>query len=134
MSFGDKIRKARGKITQAAVAEAMVKTGLVENFSKGALSQWENNRTTPDLPQFIAFCSVTGASADELLLNRKLQGLEKRIGALPEPLREFVIQALQLAEEAKPHIPSKFLTAPTKQTYPAFFQYLLELSQTLRPK
>lgn len=124
------MQKAReaAKMTQMQVAEGV---GLK---TKSAVSQWENNKTTPELDQFRAFCALTGASADELLLGKKLQGLEKRIGALPEALREFVIQALELAEEAKPHIPTKFLTPPTKQTYQAFHQYLVDLSQTLRAK
>jgi transcriptional regulator with XRE-family HTH domain len=129
MSLGTKIKAARAeaKLTQQQVADAL-------DITKGSVSQWETNETTPTLNQFRAFCALTSASADALLLDRQLRGLEKRIGALPDALREYVMQALQLAETAKPRIPTRFLTPPTKQTYQAFHQYLVELSETIRPK
>lgn len=129
VSLGAKIRAARkaAKMTQQKVADGL-------DLTKGAISQWETNDTTPTLNQFRAFCALTSSSADEILLDRQLRGLEKRIGALPDALREYVMQALQLAEQAKPRIPTRFLTPPTKQTYQAFHQYLVELSESLRSK
>lgn len=129
MSLGAKIREARklAELTQDQVAEAL-------GLTKGAVSQWETNSTTPTLGQFRAFCSATKASADELLLGRRLQGLEKRIGALPDALREYVILALEQSEAAVPHIPQQFLIPPTKQTYQAFHQYLIEQGKTLKSK
>jgi transcriptional regulator with XRE-family HTH domain len=56
-------RKAAG-MTQDKVAE---KLGL----TKGAVSQWENDTTTPDLGYFIEFCKAVNASADEVLLARR---------------------------------------------------------------
>jgi transcriptional regulator with XRE-family HTH domain len=56
-------RKAAG-MTQDKVAE---KLGL----TKGALSQWENDTTTPDLGYFVEFCKAVNASADEVLLGRR---------------------------------------------------------------
>lgn len=122
-----KTARLAAKKTQDQIAEGL-------KLTKGAVSQWETNTTTPTLGQFRAFCDLTGASADELLLNRRLSALEKRIGALPDALREYVMQAIELAEHTRERIPSRFLTAPTKQTYPAFHQYLIELSETIRPK
>lgn len=129
MSLGSKIKKARNdaKLTQEQAAEAL-------NITKGAVSQWEQNATTPTLNQFRAFCALTHTSADELLLNKKLHGLEKRIAALPEALYEYVVIALELAEEAKNKIPKQFLTPPTKQTYQPFHEYLLSLSESLKQK
>lgn len=123
MSLGTKMHAARkaAKKTQEQIAEAL-------DITKGAISQWENNGTTPTLGQFRAFCVITGASADELLLGKKLAGLEKRIAALPDALREYVMQSIDLAEETRPHIPDRFLTPPTKQTYQAFHEYLTELA------
>lgn len=128
-SLGARIKQARkdAKQTQEQVAEAL-------GLTKGAISQWENNGTTPELAQFRSFCSVVNASADEILLGKKLRGLEKRIGALPEALREYVIQALEFAEEIKAMIPTRFLVTPTKSTYQAFHQNLVELAQSVRSK
>lgn len=127
MSLGKKIRAARdlAKLTQEQVAEAL-------DLTKSAISQWEGNKTTPTLSQFRAFCALTGASADELLLSRKIQGVEKRIAALPDALRQYVLQALELSEEATPKIPAKFLTPPTKSTYQEFHDYLVGLSATIK--
>jgi transcriptional regulator with XRE-family HTH domain len=128
MSLASKMKAARttAKKSQQQVADRI-------GVTKGAVSQWETegaNNTTPELSQFTAWCEVTGASADEILLNRRLTGLEKKIGALQPPLREYIKQAIELAESVNNRIPARFLTAPTKQTFQAFHQYLIDLEQS----
>lgn len=127
MSLGGKIREARhaAKMTQQQVADAL-------DITKGAVSQWESNQSTPTLTQFRAFCSVTNASADEILLDKELRGIEKRFAALPDALREYATQALAFAEEVKSKIPVKFMVPPTKATYQAFHDHLVALAGQLR--
>lgn len=66
MSLGSRIKAARNtaKKTQDQVAEAL-------GVTKGAVSQWENGGTIPELEYFMEFCRYTKASADEVLLDRK---------------------------------------------------------------
>lgn len=129
MSLGKKIKESRefAQLTQDQAAEAL-------GITKGAISQWEQNKTTPTLTQFRAFCSITNASADELLLDKELRGVEKRINALPDAMREYVLLAIEFSESIKEKIPIRFMVAPTKATYQAFHQHLVELSDSTKGK
>jgi len=55
-------------------------------------------------------------------------GLDERIASLPEALREYVIQQLRLAEEARGKIPEKFLIPPTSENLEQFHEYLRSLT------
>lgn len=81
MTLGDKIRAARlaARKTQDQVAE---KLGL----TKGAISQWENDGTIPELQTFMDFCKYTGASADEILLDRDMDPLLRQLILIWEKL------------------------------------------------
>lgn len=57
--------------------------------------------------------------------------LDQRVAALPEALREYVIQSLALAEQVRGLIPEKFLIPPTGKTYQEFHDYLTKLSSNL---
>ena len=103
-------------------------------ITKAAVSQWEKGRTVPKIGEFRSFCMLTGASADELLMGRKLVGLEKRVAQLPDALREYVIQAIELAERTKGKIPAEFVTPPTTKTYQKFHEFLTELAESLPRK
>ena len=61
------VRK-RAKKTQQQVADRL-------GVTKGAVSQWENNQTVPELEYFVDFCVYTDASADEILLHRDMDPL-----------------------------------------------------------
>lgn len=67
MALHEKIRAARREAqkTQEQVAEQI-------GLTKGAVSQWETGETVPDLESFRLFCVYTGASADDLLLDRAM--------------------------------------------------------------
>lgn len=58
-------------------------------------------------------------------------GLDERVAALPEALREYVVQAVQLAERVKDLIPRQFIRPPTSDDYQTFHEYLTRLSATL---
>ena len=54
--------------------------------TKGAVSQWENNGTVPELEYFKEFCLFTRASADEVLLERKMDPLLRQLVSIYEKL------------------------------------------------
>lgn len=62
MSIGTTIKRLRRErnITQEQLAEYL-------NISTGAISQWETDRTAPDLSQLPALCHVFDVTADTLL-------------------------------------------------------------------
>jgi len=60
MSLGEKIRRARGRQTQAYLAEKLA-------VSVNTLSAYEKNRSLPSLEIFKQICKIYGLSADELL-------------------------------------------------------------------
>lgn len=74
MTLGDRMRAARRAAhkTQEQVADRL-------NVTKGAVSQWENDGTVPELEYFMAFCALTGASADEILLGRDMDPLLRQL-------------------------------------------------------
>jgi transcriptional regulator with XRE-family HTH domain len=65
------VRK-RAKKTQQQVADEL-------DVTKGAVSQWENDQTVPELEYFVGFCVYTNASADELLLHREMDQLLRQL-------------------------------------------------------
>lgn len=81
MTLGDRMRAARlaARKTQEEVAAKL-------NVTKGAVSQWENDGTVPELEYFMAFCSFTGASADEILLGRDMDPLLRQLVHIWESL------------------------------------------------
>jgi transcriptional regulator with XRE-family HTH domain len=64
--------RQRAKKTQQQVADEL-------NVTKGAVSQWENDQTVPELEYFVGFCVYTNASADELLLHRDMDQLLRQL-------------------------------------------------------
>jgi transcriptional regulator with XRE-family HTH domain len=127
MSTGERMKSARlqsGK-TQQQIADAL-------GVTKSNVSQYEKDKHTPSLAAAVAFCEQTGASLDWLVLGREpSSGYDKRIRALPDALREYVIEALLLAERVQTSTPAKFLRPPTTETYVEFSNLLSELSKNL---
>ena len=76
MSLGNMIRKLRKEkdITQEELAEAL-------GVTSKAVSQWECERTCPDISQIPAICGFFGVTADELLEidSRKKEARRKEI-------------------------------------------------------
>lgn len=88
-TLGQKMRRARaasGK-TQDQVAEQIGTT-------KGAVSQWENNGTVPELENFRAYCLSVGASADEILLEHGMDPLLRQLVGIWDKLSQDARDAL----------------------------------------
>ena len=64
-------RKSAGK-TQDQVADHL-------EITKGAVSQWENDTTVPELKYFREYCLFVGASADEILLQHGMDPLLRQL-------------------------------------------------------
>ena len=66
MNIGEKIRKARADagLTQEQVAEAL-------NVSRQTISNWENEKTYPDIASVVLLSDVYGVSLDSLLKGEK---------------------------------------------------------------
>lgn len=124
MDLGKRMRAARQQrgLKQADVAAML-------QCTRGAVSQFETGLNKPSLETLIAFAQGTGVSLDWLILGRPSGGqYDQRIQALPEALREYVVQALLLAERVQLSIPQELLVAPTSANYAQFSKYLADLS------
>jgi transcriptional regulator with XRE-family HTH domain len=114
--------------TQQQIADAVGKT-------KAAVSNFENGNNKPSLETLIAFAADTGVSLDWLVLGREPDGTyDKRIRALPEALREYVVNALVLAERVQMSTPARFMRPPTSEQFLEFSQYLTRLSEEMAAK
>lgn len=127
MSIGQRMKAARlqaGK-GQREIAEAL-------GVTVAAVSNCENDRNSPSLVAAVEFCKQTGVSLDWLILGREPSaGYDKRIRELPEALREYVVEALLLAERVQISAPARFLRPPTAETYADFSKVLSELAKNL---
>ena len=131
-------RNGRG-LSQEKLAEAV-------KVTKGAISQYETGTTSPSIPTLIQLAQALGKSVDGLLFGNSraptgggqaiLPGhaLDDRIAALPEALREYVIQNLQLAEAAMDKVPDEFLIPPTSENLVRFHEYLAQLTMPEKGK
>lgn len=83
MSLADNMKAARKKSgkTQEQVAQEIGRATNNPTFTKGSVSQWETGGSVPELKSFRAWCVATGASADEVLLDKN-----------PDPLLRQLIQ------------------------------------------
>lgn len=118
--------------TQAGLTQERV--GDAIGVRKASVSQYEHNQSRPSLDNLIEFCKLTNVSLDWLLLGLETpkSSLDQRINELPEALREYVMEALRLAESAQKVLPAQFLRAPTSETYLAFSDYLSKLPKDTR--
>lgn len=73
-TLGRQMRAARERAqkTQQQVADHL-------DVTKGAVSQWENDQTVPELEYFVEFCVYTDTSADEILLHREMDPLLRQL-------------------------------------------------------
>jgi len=91
MKFGEKLRDARVRrdMTQEAVARQI-------GVSRQSLSNWENDRTYPDLGSVLKLSDLYDLSLDDLLredmeLRRKLQQRQERIRQQASLLHDFAM-------------------------------------------
>jgi transcriptional regulator with XRE-family HTH domain len=97
-----------------------------------AVSNCENDRNAPSMAVAVEFCKQTGVSLDWLILGKEpTSGYDKRIRDLPDALREYVVEALLLAERVQLSAPAKFLRPPTTDTYAEFSKVLTELAKNI---
>ena len=91
MKFGEKLKQARLKaeLTQEAVAKQI-------GVSRQSLSNWENDRTYPDLASVLKLSDLYGLSLDDLLrhdmeLRRNMEQQRKRWENLGGVLHDFAL-------------------------------------------
>ena len=58
-----------------------------------------------------------------------MANLDRRIHDLPEAMREFVLMALERAENAAQHVPAKYMRPPTSDSWPEYAAYLEALAK-----
>lgn len=130
MELGARLKHARLQAghTQERMGEFIGKT-------KGAVSNFENGQNKPALETLIRYAEVTGVSLDWLVLGRQPDGTyDKRIRELPEALREYVVNALVLAERVQLSTPARFMRPPTAEQFVEFSEYLTRLSAEMAAK
>ena len=91
MEFGQKLKEARQKagLTQENVAQTI-------GVSRQSLSNWENDRTYPDLGSVLKLSDLYGLSLDDLLrddmeLRRKLEGQKERTRRIASLCHDFAM-------------------------------------------
>ena len=91
MKFGEKLKDARlrKELTQEAVAKEI-------GVSRQSLSNWENDRTYPDLASVLKLSDLYGLSLDDLLrhdmeLRRNMEQQRKRWENLGGVLHDFAL-------------------------------------------
>lgn len=82
MEFGQKLREARTKagLTQENVAQQL-------GVSRQTMSNWENNRSYPDLASVLKLSDLYGLSVDEML--REDAGLRKKVEQRQENIKRY---------------------------------------------
>lgn len=93
MSIGKNIRKARQEadMTQEQLAELL-------NISVSAVSQWESDKTTPDISMIPALCNVFQMTSDKLL-DIELEKNEEAIEAIRNEANRFASKGKGLEAE-----------------------------------
>jgi len=89
MRFGEKLKQARARadLTQEAVAKRI-------GVSRQSLSNWENDRTYPDLASVLKLSDLYGLSLDDLLredmeLRRRMEEKKERVKKYSSWLHDF---------------------------------------------
>jgi len=91
MKFGEKLKNARIRIdmTQEAVAKTI-------GVSRQSLSNWENDRTYPDLASVLKLSDLYGLSLDDLLradmdIRRRMEEKKKKVKKYSSWLHDFAL-------------------------------------------
>lgn len=111
-----KAAREKAKKTQQQVADEL-------DVTKGAVSQWENDQTVPELEYFVAFCVYTNASADDILLHREMDPLLRQLIEIwrrltPDGRDELLGKANRILTEEHPE-PGPHNPFPSKPLNPA---------------
>ena len=135
-TFGTRLAKARGRkgLTQEQLGELL-------NVSKAQISYYESDKNRPSHDKLIQLCSALDVSATWLLsgveeaggkvIDPESYALILKLEGLPDVLRQFVMEAVRLAEQTKDAIPKKFLLPPDSENWAEFHQYLTKLSDLI---
>lgn len=88
----------------------------VFGLTHSALSQWENGKTTPDLPRLVAAAEAYDVSLDWLVFGGDVSsGIESRIRKVHPTLRAGLVERLHReideTREAEKRLPKEMLTA-----------------------
>ena len=117
MSIGSTIKQLRKRegITQEQLAECL-------GITSRAISQWECERTTPDITLIPALCHVFGVSSDELL--------EIDIHKSSEEIKKYLDKATEFCYQGKWDDYSNILREANKK-FPRDYRIMLKLSNAL---
>lgn len=129
-TFGKRLEALRTRLgmTQDDMA-------LELDVSRVQISKYESDQNFPRLARLIEFCVKTNTSLDWLVLGQQSESaLGKRVTDLPEGLRQYVMEALAMAENVAETLPAKLLAPPTTENYLAFSEYLTKLSEEISRK
>jgi len=125
MDIAERIKIARKEagLGQRAVANAL-------RLTVAAVSNWESGRNLPNLDAAVAFCELTRVDLEWLVHGRGTiaGGVDKQLQAMPDALREYVLQALHLCQSVNCDS-ALFLQPPTSETFVEFTRLLQQLSE-----
>ena len=132
MVYGAAMGDIGSRLRQVRRENGWTQTDLAERLqmTKASVSNFETGATLPSLQTLITFAAETGVSLDWLLLGKEPAGeYDRRIRDLPEPLRDYVVQNLLLAELVRRRPAIQFARAPKPENLPKFAEMLLELAE-----
>ena len=117
MSIGITIKHLRREkeITQEQLAEYL-------GITSRAVSQWECDRTAPDLSQIPALCHIFGVTADMLL---GIDGERSR-----EAIKEYLCESERLTKEGKREERTALLREANKR-FPRNYEIMLKLADAI---
>ncbi len=117
MSIGSNIKRLRKErcITQEALAEYL-------GITSRAVSQWECERTTPDITIIPALCNIFGVSSDELL------GID--IQRSDEEIKKYLEEANDLGNQGKRSERTALLREANRK-FPRNYTVMLKLADSL---
>lgn len=117
--------------------------GELIGVSKAMISDYETDKGRPKFVTFEALCSalkgvasptwlVTGIEDEGgKVIDEKTYNLLLQLDDLPGVLKEFVLEAIKLAERTKGIVPDKFMQIPENGNWAEFHQYLQRLESLL---
>lgn len=133
---GDPVLGANIRAIRLRAGKRLHELGL----SKALVSQFESGTTMPSVPALKTLAENLGCGIDALIWGAAAgrfhkatepprAELDRRIHALPEAMREFVLLALTRAETAAHKVPAQFLKPPTGDTWSHYAAYLEAITE-----
>ena len=133
MSIGKNIKKARQEadMTQEQLAELL-------NISVSAVSQWESDKTTPDISMIPALCNVFQITSDKLL-DIELEKNTEAIEAIRAEANRFAskgkgLEAEKILKEGLRKYPNSYAIMMDLMyiAHPSFFEDLRIIFATIK--